>query len=97
MLAPSPLLPTARLGLLAVLPDSWEGRGSAWHPLSALVFLFLLGFTGRETMRQCDRFVFLFLSVTHFLPKEQGSWSCLVLALEWNSSTSWGLAKGLFR
>lgn len=70
MLAPSPLLPTARLGPLAAPPDSWEWRGSAWHPLSALVFPFLLGFTGRETKRQHDRFVSLFLSVTHFLPKE---------------------------
>lgn len=70
MLAPNQLLPTARLGLLAVLLDSWEGRGSAWHPLSALVFSFLLGFTGREKKRQHDRFVFLFLLVTHFLPKE---------------------------
>lgn len=70
MLVPSQLLPTARLGLLATLPDSWEGRGSAWHPLLALVFPFLLGFTGREMKCQHNRFVFLFLSMTHFLPKE---------------------------
>ena len=57
VLAPIHLLPTARLGLLALLPDSWEGRGLAWHSFLTLVFPSLLGFTGRETKCQHNRFV----------------------------------------
>lgn len=89
-----------RLGLLAMLPDSWEGRGLAWHSFLTLVFPSLLGFTGRKTKCQHNRFVSLFLLVTHFFFYLENravvtGWSWLWHRIA--SSMPWCMAKGLFQ